>query len=153
VRTIRIPPQLADAVEEDDHPERLEWLAALPAVIDGIASDWGLELGDPFLPGGQCAWVAPARNPAAEELVLKVGWRHREAEHEADALRFWDGDGAVRCLATRSLHDSSALLLERCSPGDQLSLLPEPEQDPDHQRAAAAAVGPRPAGRASVRHA
>ena len=129
VRRIRIPPQLADAVDEDDYAERLEWLAALPAVIDAIASDWLLELGDPFLPGGQCAWVAPARNPAGDELVLKVGWRHREAEHEADALRWWDGDGAVRCHASRSLADTTALLLERCTPGHQATLLSEPEQD------------------------
>jgi streptomycin 6-kinase len=126
---IRIPTQLADAVEDDDYPERLEWLAALPAVIDAIASDWELELGDPYLPGGQCAWVAPARRAGDEELVLKIGWRHREAEHEADALRFWDGDGAVRCLATRSLEDSTALLLERCIPGHRLSSVPEVEQD------------------------
>jgi hypothetical protein len=62
--------------------------------------------------------------------VLKVGWRHREAEHEADGLRHWDGDGAVRCFATRSLEDTTALLLERCTPGRQLKgALPEPRQD------------------------
>ena len=84
--TIRIPPQLADAVDEDDYPDR--WVARRPpGIIEEIASEWALELGDPYLPGGQCAWVAPARNRAGEELVLKVGWRHREAEHEADALR------------------------------------------------------------------
>jgi streptomycin 6-kinase len=127
---IPIPPQLADAVDEDDYPARLEWLAALPEVITDIASDWQLRLGDPYLPGGQCAWVAPARNPAGDELVLKVGWRHREAEHEADGLRHWDGDGAVRCFATRSLTDTTALLLERCTPGRQLKdSLPEPQQD------------------------
>ena len=128
--TIRIPAQLADAVEEDDYPERLEWLAKLPGMVEEIASGWELELGDPYLPGGQCAWVAPARGRAGEELVLKVGWRHREAEHEADALRFWDGEGAVRCFATRSLEDTTALLLERCTPGHQLKCsVPEPEQD------------------------
>ena len=127
---IRIPPQLADAVEEDDHQARLEWLAALPDVVAQIASEWQLELGDPYLPGGQCAWVAPARSPARDELVLKIGWRHREAEHEADGLRHWDGDGAVRCFATRSLTDTTALLLERCTPGRQLKdSQPEPEQD------------------------
>jgi streptomycin 6-kinase len=130
VRTIRIPPELADAVAEDDYPERLQWLAALPAVVDQIASDWELELGDPYLPGGQCAWVAPARDPAGQELALKVGWRHREAEHEAEALRFWEGDGAVRCFASRSMDDSNALLLERCVPGLQLKrCVPEREQD------------------------
>jgi streptomycin 6-kinase len=127
---IRIPPQLADAVEEDDYPERRTWLAALPDVVDEIASEWELEVGNPYLPGGQCAWVAPARNPAGDELVLKVGWRHREAGHEADGLRHWDGDGAVRCLATLSLDDTTALLLERCVPGVPLkSCLLGPEQD------------------------
>jgi streptomycin 6-kinase len=128
--TIRIPPQLADAVDEDGYPERLAWLTALPDVVGQIASDWQLELGDPYLPGGQCAWVAPARTSAGDELVLKVGWRHREAEHEANGLRHWDGDGAVRCLASVSLEDTTALLLERCVPGVQLKrCLPEPAQD------------------------
>jgi streptomycin 6-kinase len=128
--TIRIPPQLADAVGEDDYPERLGWLAALPRVVDEIAAGWQLELGDPYVPGGQCAWVAPARDPAGAELALKVGWRHREAEHEADGLRHWAGDGAVRCFATRRLDDTTALLLERCTPGHQLKCaVSEPEQD------------------------
>jgi streptomycin 6-kinase len=130
VRSIRIPPELRDAVDEDDYPARLEWLAALPRVVGELAADWELELGEPYLPGGQCAWVAPARDRSGEELVLKVGWRHREAEHEADALWFWDGEAAVRCLAARSLADTTALLLERCVPGVQLSgSLAEREQD------------------------
>jgi streptomycin 6-kinase len=132
VSAIRIPQQLADAVDEDDekHPERSRWLAALPRQVEEIAADWGLELGDPYLPGGQCAWVAPATNLAGDPVVLKLGWRHLEAEHEADGLRFWDGDGAVRCLATRSLEQTTALLLERCVPGVPLRCsLPEPEQD------------------------
>jgi streptomycin 6-kinase len=127
---IRIPRQVADAVDEDDYPARLAWLAALPAVVDQIASDWQLELGEPYLPGGQCAWVAPARDPSGVELVLKAGWRHREAEHEADALMFWDGDGAVRCVQARSLKDTTVLLLERCVPGEQLKCaLGELDQD------------------------
>ncbi len=105
-------------------------MAALPARVTALASEWELELGDPYLPGGQCAWVAPARNSAGDELTLKVSWRHREAEHEADALRLWDGAGAVRCFATRALEDTTGLLLERCVPGVQLKdSVPEPEQD------------------------
>jgi streptomycin 6-kinase len=46
-------------------------------------------------------------------FVLKVSWRHSEGEQEADALRFWDGDGAVRCFAARSVDSqTSAPLLE-----------------------------------------
>jgi streptomycin 6-kinase len=130
VSAIQIPKQLVDAVDEDDYPARLEWLARLPRRIEEIASGWLLELGEPYLPGGQCAWVAPATNPAGEPLALKVGWRHREAEHEADALRFWNGDGAVRCVASRSMDDTTVLLLERCMPGAPLKrCLPEPDQD------------------------
>jgi streptomycin 6-kinase len=130
VSSIRIPPLLASAVEADDDPARRPWLAALPELVDGIASDWGLEVGDPYLPGGQTAWVVPVRNPIGDELVLKVGWRHFEAEHEADGLRHWDGNGAVRCHAARSLDHTTALLLERCTPGRQLRRsLPEAGQD------------------------
>jgi streptomycin 6-kinase len=41
-----------------------------------------------------------------------------ESVHEAEALRFWDGRGAVKLLA----HDPEcrALLIERCVPGTQL---------------------------------
>jgi streptomycin 6-kinase len=51
--------------------------------------------------------------------VLKVQTPHRESEHEAAALEFWDGDGAVRLLA----HDPElhALLIERCLPGTPLA--------------------------------
>jgi streptomycin 6-kinase len=127
---IRMPPELREAVDEDDYPQRLEWLAALPARVEEIAAGWELELGEPYLPGGQCAWVAPATNPAGQRLAVKVGWRHREADHEADALALWDGDGAVRCLATRAFDDTTALLLERCEPGIQLKYaLAEPDQD------------------------
>jgi streptomycin 6-kinase len=50
--------------------------------------------------------------------VLKVNFPDAESEHEAEALAFWEGSGAVSLLA----HDSArrALLLERCEPGVQL---------------------------------
>jgi streptomycin 6-kinase len=130
VSRIRIPRLLVDAVAEDERHERArrQWLAGLPDVVETLTSEWGLELGAPYEPGGQCGWVAPVTRPDA--LVLKVGWRHREAEHEADALRLWDGDGAVRCVAERALEDTIALLLERCEPGLALkAALAEPEQD------------------------
>jgi streptomycin 6-kinase len=107
---IAIPRRLACAVDPT-------WVAALPEAIEAIAARWALTLGAPFRPGGYCAWVAPARDRTGRELILKVGWRHLEAEHEAEALRVWDGDGAVRCLAAETWNDTSALLLERCLPG------------------------------------
>ncbi len=99
-------------------------------MVDEIVSDWELELGEPYVPSGACAWAARARGEGGEEVVLKVGWRHPEAEHEGDALEHWDGAGAVRCFRTRTFDQSTALLLERCAPGARLgSAVPEREQD------------------------
>ena len=85
--------------------------------------------GEPFQPEGQTAWVAPARGPGGADLVVKVAWRHPESLHEAEGLRAWNGDGAVRLHAVEELTEATALLLERCRPGTALAALPEPEQD------------------------
>lgn len=128
VSTIRIPPLL---MEEERPPGFREWVAALPEIVSELASGWGLQLDDPYVPGGYCAWVAPAAGASGEELVLKVDWRgHWEAEQEAQGLTHWDGDGVVRCFATRELGAARALLLERCTPGTQLKRsLAEADQD------------------------
>jgi streptomycin 6-kinase len=63
--------------------------------------------------------VAPARTREGDDVVLKVQDPHRESEHEAEALRLWDGEGAVRLLDEEP--DEYALLLERCVPGTPLS--------------------------------
>jgi streptomycin 6-kinase len=63
--------------------------------------------------------VAPAVTAEGEQVVLKVQDPHRESEHEAEALRLWDGAGAVRLLDHEP--DEHALLLERCVPGTPLS--------------------------------
>jgi streptomycin 6-kinase len=62
-------------------------------------------------------------------LVLKVAWRHSEAEDEAAGLREWDGRGSVRLYAAEEQHDTIALLIERCRPGKSLASKPETEQD------------------------
>lgn len=121
-----MPPNLLEAAEQDG---RLEWLATLPTVVPTLCERWRLDLDAPFQPGGQTAWVAPARRDGQDDLVLKVGWRHPEAEHEAEGLQVWDGEGAVRLHAVDRFGDTIALLLERCVPGTTLSTRPEPEQD------------------------
>jgi streptomycin 6-kinase len=73
---------------------------------------WDLELGRPIT-GGYCAFVAPAG-----EAVLKVGFPHEESQHEALALRTWNGSGAVRLLAEDP--ERHAMLIERCQPGTPL---------------------------------
>ena len=109
---------------------RQGWLVtALPATLGQVVPMWSLTVGEPFQPGGQTAWVAPARDASGAGLVLKIAWPHADAAHEADGLRAWAGNGAVRLRAAHDFGDATALLIERCVPGTPLSGRPEPEQD------------------------
>jgi hypothetical protein len=90
---------------------------------------WSLTVGDPFQPGGQTAWVAPARDRSGADLVLKVVCPQPEAAHEADGLCVWAGNGTVSLRAAKTFEGAAALLVERCVPGYPLSRYPEPEQD------------------------
>jgi streptomycin 6-kinase len=123
--TPALPRALVEAAKREG---RTAWLATVPGTVARLARAWSLTVGAPFQPGGRTAWVAPARR-AGIDLVVKVGWRHVEAEHEADGLGVWAGDGAVRLYAAEESGDTKALLLERCRPGTPLSARPEPEQD------------------------
>src|SRR5690242_18083772 len=83
---LAIPPNLRAAAEEDG----LQWwLDTLPRTVADLTERWALKVAAPFEPGGNCAWVAPATDAAGAQLVLKLGWRHPEADHEADGLREW----------------------------------------------------------------
>jgi len=108
-------------------PDRMAWLARLPHAIAQLEERWQLSIGERFDGEGDASWVAPAVRRDGSPGVLKLGMPHMEAEHEADGLRFWNGDPTVRLLeADDSL---GAMLLERCEPGTPLRELPELEQD------------------------
>ncbi|MGA3353219.1 MAG: aminoglycoside phosphotransferase family protein [Acidimicrobiales bacterium] len=121
-----MPRGLLEVAERDN---RQAWMSTLPGLVHDLAAEWSLELGEPFQPGGETAWVAPVEGPSGERLVLKVVWRHPEAEHEADGLAAWAGRGAIRLHASKSFDETLVLLVERCSPGTELRSRPEPEQD------------------------
>ena len=113
-------------------PAVREWIGCLPQIVAGLADRWSLSVGEPFQPGGQCSWTAPATGPDGAELVLKVGFRFpgEEERDEAAGLRIWNGNGAVRLQAAWESESGYALLLERCVPGTPLGqVLPESEQD------------------------
>ena len=102
----------------------------MPDAVRLLADRWSLRIGSPYEPGGQCSWVAPVADADGNNLVLKVGWSHPEAEHEVEALRLWNGDGAVLLHESALFDRTQALLLERCVPGTWLkTVLPEEEQD------------------------
>jgi streptomycin 6-kinase len=93
------------------------WLARLPRLLEESVARWSLSVGAPF-PYAYASLALPTRLPDGGNAVLKICFPHRESEYEADALRAWDGNGAVRLLA----HDRErwALLIERCRPGTPL---------------------------------
>ena len=123
---IIIPEQLA--VTCRGTPARSAWLEQLPSAIRELQGRWSLVLDAPF-DGTEvsCSWVAPATRSDGTRAILKLGMPHMEAEHEMEALRFWDGDPTVHLLAADE--DRNAMLLERCEPGTALRHLPEPDQD------------------------
>ncbi|QPH53588.1 aminoglycoside phosphotransferase family protein [Pontivivens ytuae] len=69
------------------------------------------------LSGSESLVLPVARGSAP--LVLKLQDRGPEAAHEADALRRWDGSGAVQLEAYDA--ERRALLIERCHPGTPLA--------------------------------
>lgn len=126
--SIRIPSGLTQAVAAEGQP-RQAWLAALPDRVDDLARRWRLRLGEPYEPGGNCAWVAPVLDDHARQRVLKVGWTHTEGRDEAEGLAAFGGQGAVEVYAFEHAGDTTSLLLERCIPGEELRSRPESEQD------------------------
>lgn len=125
-----VPRYLAQTARRDNAVAA--WLAGLPSIVADVADRWSLRVGEPFDPGGQCSWTAPAAGPAGDGLVLKVGFRFAGGEErdEAAGLRLWDGNGTVRLHDSCVTESAYALLLERCVPGTPLGqVLAEPEQD------------------------
>jgi streptomycin 6-kinase len=96
-------------------------LEPLERIAREVATEWGVELGDPF-ELARYSFVAAA----GRDAVLKVTpAADDEADEEADALELWAGDGAVRLL--RRDQERRALLVERARPGDDIASLPEDE--------------------------
>jgi streptomycin 6-kinase len=62
-------------------------------------------------------------------VVVKFGRLDTEAAHEYQALRLWDGNGAIRLYDVEESEDTIFLSIERCVPGRPLSELDECSQD------------------------
>jgi streptomycin 6-kinase len=124
-----VPRYLAETAARE--PAVREWVPSIPDIVATLAARWSLMVGEPFQPGGQCSWTAPATDASGTPVVLKVVFRFPGGEErdEAAALQTWDGNGAVRVHAATATESWYGLLLERCLPGTTLERLPEPEQD------------------------
>ena len=94
------------------------WLERVPELVRECVDLWELRLDEPYV-AGAAGYTARVELPGGTPAVLKLIYPHREAEHEADALATWDGHGAVKLLARDD--DRSAMLLQRCEPGEPLA--------------------------------
>ncbi|HKD81033.1 MAG TPA: aminoglycoside phosphotransferase family protein [Candidatus Angelobacter sp.] len=94
------------------------WLQDLPVRVKACVDQWQLSLEVPY----QRSFVSivfPATSADGSPRVLKIQYAHPESDHEEEALRLWNGKGAVRLFDYDP--GQHALLLERCEPGDHLS--------------------------------
>lgn len=122
--TVAVPPGLRRSFAGE--PAATAWLDALPSAVGTACERWSLSVD---LRPGEMAWhgfaalVVPVRRVDGTPAALKITWPHWEATHEAQALLAWDGDGAVRCLASDG---EWTHLLERLHAGRDL--MREPAQ-------------------------
>lgn len=127
-------------------PQGEVWLQSLPQLLRECENRWQITLGPPFELSFN--YVAPAIDANGSSVVLKAGVPNSELTSEIQALRLYDGDGAVRLLDFDT--EKGALLVERLIPGHSLSTFSAATSDEDATRIAARVMRqlwrPLPAG-------
>ncbi len=91
------------------------WLQVLPGIIKSYEEKWQISIQGPF-PNLSFNWVAPALCSDGTKAVFKVGLETHELASEINALKAWQGKGAVQLLNSDA--KSGALLLEKLEPGE-----------------------------------
>jgi streptomycin 6-kinase len=114
---MQIPSGLRETIRRAHGPAGKQWLAALPTLLDEWRARWRLRLDEPF-ENLSYNLVIPGRTLAGLRVVLKMGVPCSELLTEAEALRLFQGEGAVRLLDDDA--ERGALLLERITPGSPL---------------------------------
>ncbi|ANH92140.1 MULTISPECIES: aminoglycoside phosphotransferase family protein [unclassified Streptomyces] len=119
---IEVPAELAATQEKFNGAAGRAFVAGLPERAARFLAHWDLRLDGPPM-YGVCALVLPVVRAGGTPAALKLQPLDEESAGEPDALRAWDGDGAVRLLA----HDAPTctLLLERLDESRTLSDLPD----------------------------
>ncbi len=108
-----------------------QWLKDLPDLLQRFARFWNLILDDCYA-NANFNYVAPAKLEHGLEVVFKCGVPSRELIAEANALKYYNGVGAVRLL--QFAEEAGVMLLEKITPGNLL------EESPDENQATVWAV-------------
>jgi len=118
---------------EGAFPQGAEWLQSLPQLLREFEKRWKIALGPPFALSFN--YVAPAVEASGNSVVLKAGVPTPELISEIQALRLYDGDGAV-CLLDYDT-EKGAMLMERLISGRSLETFSDGDNDEDVTRIAA----------------
>jgi streptomycin 6-kinase len=96
----------------------------LPAILAACAEQWAITVGPPF--SLSYNYVAAATRADGTPAVIKVCTPTGEFATEAEALRLFDGRGAIRLLEVD--REREAMLLERLQPGTALLAIEDDEE-------------------------
>ena len=131
--TPMIPDSLRRTVVRVFGPPAQQWLESLPNLMAASIKKWGLYecIPSPIMSHNL---VSFARSVEFGDVVLKIGFPHRELYTEQEALTVFNGRNICQIFAwDESL---GAMLLERISPGRDLTTV----NDKKHRIVAAAAL-------------
>jgi streptomycin 6-kinase len=116
-RQFLIPDSLGRTTTEVNGRAGAEWFSRLPSILADCERRWSLTISPPF-PRLSYNYAAPATREDGSTVVVKAGFPSRELLTEAEALRVYDGRGAVRLLDADL--EQGVLLLEHLIPGTML---------------------------------
>ena len=115
-----------------------KWLPELPGIAARCRDTWGLCEGA-ICPNMSMNYIEFATKASGEPVALKIGVPHTELFTEMEALRLYDGRGAVRLLDAD--RDLGAILMQHLQPGTMLWELGDNRKE---TRIAASAMGQLP---------
>jgi streptomycin 6-kinase len=112
-----LPPTFIDTVQRIFGENGVDWLAHLPEILLKCRKKWGLSEGV-LCPNLSINYIEYTQSSTGEAVAIKIGVPNAELFTEMDALRLWDGDGAVRLIDSDQA--LGALLIHRVNPGTLL---------------------------------
>jgi streptomycin 6-kinase len=105
-----IPAEFVAHVERTFGPDGRDWVRSLPALVVELEERWSIAAGGAVGAGFTSVVLSAKTVPGDEPVALKLAFAGVENRHEIEALRLYDGDGAVQLIEADA--QRGALLLE-----------------------------------------
>ena|SRR5690349_6798323 len=121
---LELPSDFVGNIRHSFEEDGERFLAELPSLLEEAARRWNLTIGGPFLLSYN--YVCAAKDADGKDIVLKIGIPNPELTSEMEALRLYDGQGAVRLIDSDA--EKGMLIEERLRPGNMLAEMQDDEQ-------------------------